>query len=59
MHKLGSTIKICALLFGLLTLSAVSSCPETSDTGQSGGANQGDGTGGGMGGGSSGGGGGY
>jgi hypothetical protein len=57
MRKRGSVIKICALLLGLLTLSAMSSCPEDSNRGQSGSTNQGDGAGGGMGSGSSGGGG--
>lgn len=57
MCKRGSVIKIGALLLGLLTLSAMSSCPENSNKGQSGSTNQGDGAGGGMGSGSSGGGG--
>jgi hypothetical protein len=59
MRKRGSVMKICALLLGLLTLSAMSSCPEDANRRQSGSANRGDGAGGGMGGGSSGGGGGY
>jgi hypothetical protein len=46
MRKRGSVIKICALVFSLLTLSAMSSCPQ--DRGQSGSANQGSGTGGGS-----------
>jgi hypothetical protein len=41
MRKGGSIVKICALLFGLLTLSAMSSCPQSSNSGQSGSTNQG------------------
>jgi hypothetical protein len=65
MHKRGSIIKIFALLIGLLTLSAMSSCPDDSSRGQSGDANQsgseiqGGNAGEGMGGDSGGGGGGY
>ena len=62
MHKRGSSIKIFALLFGLLALSAMSSCPDGSsrgDANQSGSESQGGNAGGGMGGDSGGDGGGY
>lgn len=48
MQKIKPFIKICTLMFGLLMLSAMSSCPQPSDAQHSG---SGSGGGGGMGGG--------